>query len=61
MPFRRDGVTGRVSAQGHAYGNWDDAQINNDIHVGYSLTKIPLLSRRYFTARTIQRGLSVRR
>ena len=41
--------------------NWDDAQINNDIHVGYSLTKIPLLSRRYFTARTIKRGLSVRR
>jgi hypothetical protein len=32
MPFRRDEVTGRVSAQGHAYANWDDAQINNDIH-----------------------------
>jgi hypothetical protein len=50
MPLRRDEVTGRVSAQGQAYANRNDAQINNDIHVRYCFTKIRLLSSPFFAA-----------
>ncbi len=44
MPLKRDEVTGRVCAQGHACAHANNAQINNDIHVRYCFTRIGLLS-----------------
>jgi hypothetical protein len=40
----------RLGGQGHAHTNWDNTQVNGDIHVGYFFTKIPLLFSRHFAA-----------
>jgi hypothetical protein len=49
--FGQNPLTGcHVGGQRYAHTNWDDTQIKYHIHVGYSFTKIPLLSSRYSAA-----------